>query len=51
MAVNDSERQSGSHARNPLESRVYELLRAIVRYCARLGRHPRALQQWKSRAS
>jgi hypothetical protein len=51
MAVNGDERPSRSHARNPLESRVYELLRAIVRYCARLGRQLRALQQWKSRAS
>jgi hypothetical protein len=51
MAVNGDERPSRSHARNPLESRVYELLRAIVRFCARLGRQLRALQQWKSRAS
>jgi hypothetical protein len=51
MALNGSERLSRSHARNPLESRVYELSHAIIRYCAQLGRHPRALQQWKSRAS
>ena len=51
MAMNGSKRQSRSHARNPLESRVYELLRSIVLHCARLGCHPRALQQWKSRAS
>jgi hypothetical protein len=51
MAVNGVERSSRSHARNPLESRVYELVRAIGCHCAKLGRHPRALQQWKSRAS